>query len=183
VRQIPAGHPRPGAAVPPRRLERRRPHHRPGPPPPRDPDLGRRVLAHQAGPARVRQGTAQAECPRNGVPQGPLYDLIRRDLIAARDAVDRDVIPFSVLATGLRFFRVTDLSDEITAPVVAAIGLTASGSDRGVVLGGRLFVSWTLTPNLEQEAVPRPRLSTTMTIGAAMDGMVEAVQHWQTSNA
>ena len=81
-------------------------------------------------------------CLKYGPPTGYIADLIRRDLIAARNARTRDAVHTSVLAPRLTVGRGEPISD--APPVSEAIRLRPRWAGPQRRTAGRLpFVSWT----------------------------------------
>jgi hypothetical protein len=116
-----------------------------------------------------------AACMRFGILQGDAADEVRRDLIAARDAASRKEVPESRLALGLTVLRSHQLSPSappVTAPVVSAVAHEATGPCQGVLLAGRVFVSWSSRPfDVQQPAAPR-QLRATLQVGGRLVGTV-----------
>jgi hypothetical protein len=84
-----------------------------------------------------------AKCMQSGVPQGPIADEVRRDLIAARDAASRHEVPPSPLAFGLIVMRFEEPVPGVTAPIVTALARDPNeGPSEGVLLARRVYVSW-----------------------------------------
>lgn len=115
-----------------------------------------------------------ASCMKFGVPQGEVADQVRRDLIAARDAGGRHNVPTSALALGLTVLRRYDSTPVVTAPVVRAIANEATGPCDGVLLAGRIFVSWSSTPASNAAAPPR-HLRAHLHVGGQISGIVSSV--------
>jgi hypothetical protein len=95
-----------------------------------------------------------AACMRFGVEEGDAPDRVRRDLIAARDAEGRENVPTSTLALGLTILRSAE-----PAPLPHAVWAIAHLADRqlhGVVLSGRVFVSWESLPPTEPYEPAKP---------------------------
>lgn len=118
-----------------------------------------------------------AECLDSGIPQGPLADQIRHELITARDAPSRRDVPISILSTALNFYRITHLDLDTSTPLATAVATFAADTVAGIVLAGRVFVSTTLT-HVPTRLVQRQQdLSTRMYIGTPTPGIVTSVQH------
>jgi len=113
-----------------------------------------------------------AACMKFGVLQGDAADHVRRDLIAARDAANRKTVPESTLALGLTVLRHHQPLRPVTAPVVRAIAHEPTGPCHGVLLAGRVFVSWSSRPSdVHKPAAPR-QLRATLQVGGRLDGTV-----------
>jgi hypothetical protein len=116
-----------------------------------------------------------AACMTFGVLQGDAADEIRRDLMAARDAASRKDVPESRLALGLTVLRRHRPCPPVTAPVVRAVAHVPAGPCEGVLLAGRVFVSWSSGPfDVQQPAAPR-HLHATLQVGGRLDGTVPAI--------
>lgn len=114
-----------------------------------------------------------AACLVYGRLEGEVADEIRRDLVAARDAKSRQDVQVSKLAMGLTVCRTYDPSTD--EPAIRATLHEPAGDVEGVLLVGRIFVSWSSavaeeTPDVDQ------RLSTTLQVGAPIRGTVASVQ-------
>jgi hypothetical protein len=114
-------------------------------------------------------------CLMYGIPEGDATDMVRRDLIRARDAKDREQVPRSDVAFGLTIaggYGDTPVSD----PLVRAVLHDDDGDVEGVLLSGRVFVSWSsrLDPNRSIDA-PRP-VRTPLQVGSPSSGEVTAVR-------
>jgi hypothetical protein len=113
-----------------------------------------------------------AACMKFGVLQGDAADQVRRDLIAARDAASRKAVPESTIALGLTVLRQHQPFRPVTAPVVRAIAREPTGPCRGVLLAGRVFVSWSSRPfDVQKPAAPR-QLRATLQVSGRLDGTV-----------
>jgi hypothetical protein len=111
-----------------------------------------------------------AACMKFGVLQGDAADEIRRDLIAARDAASRQAVPESRLALGLTVLRCHQPSSPVTAPVVTAVAHEPTGPCHGVLLAGRVFVSWSSRPVDVHEPAASRQLRATLQVGGRLDG-------------
>ena len=111
-----------------------------------------------------------AACMKFGVLQGDAADEIRRDLIAARDAASRRAVPESRLALGLTVLRRDQPSSPVTAPVVIAVAHEPAGPCHGVLLAGRVFVSWSSRPFDVHEPAASRQLRATLQVGGRLDG-------------
>jgi len=111
-----------------------------------------------------------AACMKFGVLQGDAADEIRRDLIAARDAASRQAVPESRLALGLTVLRRHQPSSPVTAPVVTAVAHEPTGPCHGVLLAGRVFVSWSSRPVDVHEPAASRQLRATLQVGGRLDG-------------
>ncbi|WP_155370632.1 hypothetical protein [Catellatospora vulcania] len=111
-----------------------------------------------------------AACLTFGIWEGEYADEIRADLKAARDAGSRQEIPRSRLARGLTFFRLCG-PPPVNAPAVAvARADDPAGPIPGVVLAGRIFVSWTSDLGATASAAADDRLATPLVVGPAVTG-------------
>jgi hypothetical protein len=111
-----------------------------------------------------------AACMKFGVLQGDAADEIRRDLIAARDAASRQAVPESRLALGLTVLRRHQPASPVTAPVVTAVAHEPTGPCHGVLLAGRVFVSWSSRPVDVHEPAASRQLRATLQVGGRLDG-------------
>lgn len=116
-----------------------------------------------------------AACMKFGVPQGDAADQVRRDLIAARDAASRHTVPVSRFALGLTVLRLDTTTPIVTAPVVRAIAHEAAGPYGGVVLAGRVFVSWSSRPVENLPAATQREVRFNLQVGGRVDGTVSSV--------
>jgi hypothetical protein len=113
-----------------------------------------------------------AACMKVGVLQGEVADQIRRDLIAARDVASRKAVPESTLALGLTVLRQHEPFRPVTAPVVRAVAHERTGPCHGVLLAGRVFVSWSSRAvDVHQPAAPR-QLRVALQVSGRLDGTV-----------
>jgi hypothetical protein len=116
-----------------------------------------------------------AACMKFGVLQGDTADEIRRDLMAARDAASRTDVPQSRLALGLTVLRRHRPCRPGTAPVVWAVAHVPADPCDGVLLAGRVFVSWSSRPfGVRQPEAPR-QLRATLQVGGRLDGAVPSI--------
>jgi hypothetical protein len=116
-----------------------------------------------------------AACVTYGVLEGDVADLIRADLVAARDADGPQNVPTSALALGQRVSRGGEPTLGIP-PLVRAIAQEADGPGPGVVLGGWVFVSWYYRIPAGRKATPQQRqLNVPLTVGRKADGTVSSV--------
>jgi hypothetical protein len=117
-----------------------------------------------------------ALCIKFGVIQGPWADQVRADLLAARDARRRVDVPPSEIAQRLHVLRAFGPESITSCPVVTGIIHGPDGPLEGVLLAGRLFVSWSPV-NDDQAATPGEigRRVTTMRVGEPMSSIVIAV--------
>jgi len=109
-------------------------------------------------------------------PIGAEGDIVRQDLIAARDAPRRENVPRSELGLGLLVAR-TDGGPRIDWPVMLAVADCEGDAVHGVLLAGTTFVSWESTipaegsrPLLEQRII-----ETSMSVSAPLTGTVTDV--------
>ncbi|MEV4418217.1 hypothetical protein [Catellatospora sp. NPDC049609] len=116
-----------------------------------------------------------AGCLKFGIQEGGYADETRADLIAARDAKNRQDIPPSRIARGLMVRRLSGPVPSAAASVAIAIANDPTGPVPGVVLAGRIFVSW--TSDLGTAAPDRDawEISAPLTVGPAVAGTVTAV--------
>lgn len=114
-----------------------------------------------------------AACLTFGVLEGEAADKIRRDLVAARDAENRRSVPASRMAAGLMIFRTYEPITDETA--IRAVIHDPAGPVDGVLLVGRIFVSWS---SVIPADVPRAerRLSRRLLVGPPVKGTVTSVQ-------
>jgi hypothetical protein len=115
-----------------------------------------------------------AACLRFGVLVGEAADEIRRDLVAARDAASRLDVPVSPIALGLTVIRFTEPRPDITAPLIRAVADEPAGPCEGVILAGRIFVSWSSLAGSENQAIAPRHLTATLTVGGRIEGIVAA---------
>ena len=117
-----------------------------------------------------------ALCIKFDVIQGPWADQVRADLLAARDAPSRADVPASEIARRLHVLRGFGPEPMTSAPVVTAIMHGPEGPLEGVLLAGRLFVSWSPVSE-DQAATPGEigRRAMTMRVGTPMSSVVTAV--------
>ncbi|MFY1659422.1 HNH endonuclease [Micromonospora sp. WMMD1274] len=114
-----------------------------------------------------------AACLTHGVLEGDVADEVRRDLIAARDAENKQSVPTSQLALGLTILRTYEpTTDE---PAIRAVLHDPAGPVEGVLLAGRIFVSWSsVIPKDVPEA--HGRLNRTLRVRAPVRGTVTSVE-------
>jgi hypothetical protein len=116
-----------------------------------------------------------AACMKFGVLQGDAADQVRRDLIAARDAANGKAVPESALALGLTVLRQHQPFRPVTAPVVRAVAHEPNGPCHGVLLAGRVFVSWSSRLlDIHQSAAPR-QVRATLQVGSRLNGTVPSM--------
>jgi hypothetical protein len=114
-----------------------------------------------------------AACLTYGVLEGEVADEIRRDLVAARDAENRQSVPTSRLALGMMIFRTYEpITDE---PLIRAVLHDPAGPVEGALLVGRIFVSWSSAIPAEMPPSER-RLSRRLVVGTPTKGTVTSVQ-------
>src|SRR5262249_11570111 len=113
-----------------------------------------------------------AACMKFGVLQGDTADHVRRDLIAARDAANRKAVPESTLALGLTVLRQYQPVRPVTAPVERAIAHEPTRPCHGVLLAGRVFVSWSSRPFDVHKPAASRQLRATLQVGGRLDGTV-----------
>ena len=77
------------------------------------------------------------------VPRGPIADAIRQDLLAARDAPDRNALPPSAMARDVLIGRAYDPQP---VPPLALVGIAKPGGVHllGIVLARTVVVAWPL---------------------------------------
>jgi len=114
-----------------------------------------------------------AACLTYGALKGEAVDEIRRDLIAARDAGNRRNVPASRMAAGLMIFRTYEsITDE---PAIRAVLHDPAGPVEGVLLVGRIFVSWSSAIFADVPRTDR-RLNRQLLVGLPVEGTVTSVQ-------
>jgi HNH endonuclease len=117
-----------------------------------------------------------AACLKFGVPDGEAADQVRRDLIGARDARSIQDVPRSRLALGLIVARLATAKPAPVPPVVWAVAQEPDGPGHGVLLGGRIFVSWSSGPIADDEAaVEAGPVRLDLVVGGSMPGTVSSV--------
>ncbi|MEU4215869.1 HNH endonuclease [Actinoplanes sp. NPDC026623] len=117
-----------------------------------------------------------ALCIKFGVIEGEWADQVRADLLAARDARSQADVPPSKIAQRLHVLRSFGPEPIGSDPIITGIVHGPDGPLEGVLLAGRLFVSW-WPVNDDQETAPveTGRRVTTMCVGAPMQSVVTAV--------
>jgi hypothetical protein len=135
-------------------------------------DLG----AYLPDPNRVRIGLLKhaflAACLQFGL-IGSEADVVRHDLIAARDAPSRGDVPRSDIALGLTVLR-SDGGPQLDWPVVHCLAETEENeSIHGVMLAGTTFVSW--HSDLPAEREVQQSVNASLTVGRPIDGVVRTV--------
>jgi hypothetical protein len=113
-----------------------------------------------------------AACMKFGVPQGRVADDVRRDLVAARDAVDRWTVPRSRLAFGLTVLRRHEPLSIVVPPVVWATAYEGATSYEGVLLAGWVFSSWPPRAVEDHSAQAAPEIRIGLQVGGRVDGVV-----------
>lgn len=116
-----------------------------------------------------------AVCLQFGILEGADSDHVRRDLIAARDAAGRMNVPHSPLAMGLTVIRHNGATALASAPLVRAIVHLGEEPIEGVLLAGRVFVSWSSTFNPDQGPDQNRHLQVSMQVGKPISGTVTSV--------
>jgi hypothetical protein len=116
-----------------------------------------------------------AACLKFGKLVGAPADQIRHDLIAARDAAGRKNVPYSALAMGLTVLRVHSSTPPVPSALVHAVVLAEEEPMHGVILAGRVFVSWFATPPAEPPLVSPRQLSARLHVGPVISGVVRDV--------
>jgi hypothetical protein len=116
-----------------------------------------------------------AACLQAGIPEGADGDHVRRDLIAARDAAGRSEVPHSPLAMGLTVVRHIGAAALASAPLVRAVIHMGEEPMEGVVLAGRVFVSWSSTFNPHQTSDQDRHLQVSLQVGKPISGTVRSV--------
>ncbi|MDZ5447547.1 HNH endonuclease [Micromonospora sp. 4G57] len=101
-------------------------------------------------------------------------EQVRRDLLAARDASSRKAVPVSALALGLAVLRRYEPVSHDFPPLVRAVLHEEGNTVDGVVLAGRIFVSWSSTLGAEAHG-PSGRLDARLEVGTPDDGTVTSV--------
>jgi hypothetical protein len=117
-----------------------------------------------------------ALCIKFGVIEGEWADQVRADLLAARDAPSRADVPASEIARRLHVLRGFGPEPMTPHPVVTSITHGPDGPLEGVLLAGRLFVSWSPVED-DQAATPAEtgRRVTIMRVGQPMSSVVTTV--------
>lgn len=87
------------------------------------------------------------------IPDSPLAQRVRHDLLAVRDARARDALPESAVAQSLRIARSMRRASGPAISLVALIRPDGTMADAGLSFAGTLFVSWPLEVDLLGEAV------------------------------
>ncbi|MEU8251644.1 HNH endonuclease [Nonomuraea sp. NPDC048916] len=116
-----------------------------------------------------------AACLRAGAPAGADGDLVRHDLIAARDATGRSEVPYSPLAMGLTVIRHVGATPLASAPLVRAVVHLSEEPIEGVLLVGRIFVSWSSTFNPGHRPDQDRHLQVSLQVGEPISGTVQSV--------
>lgn len=99
-----------------------------------------------------------AACMKFGVLQGAAADEVRQDLMAARDAAGRMDVPQSRLALGLTVLRRYRPCRPGDAPVAWAVAHVPAAPCDGVLLAGRVIVSWSARASDVQQPAARQHL-------------------------
>jgi hypothetical protein len=115
-----------------------------------------------------------AGCMRFGVPEGDAAEEVRRDLIAARDAPSRREVRQSRLAHGLHVFRFPETVPPGASSVMRAVAHLPEGPVEGVILVGRIFVSWTSDLDEDEQSSQQQRHAVTLQVGAPVGGTIAA---------
>jgi hypothetical protein len=116
-----------------------------------------------------------AACMKFGIPRDEAGDEIRHDLIAARDAPGRRAVPLSQLALGLTVLRRDEPIHVALPPVVWAVAQDTATSDEGVLLAGRVFISWPPQPARGQVIHPPSQVHMALQVDGRVDGTVSSV--------
>jgi hypothetical protein len=134
------------------------------------------VPEHKRWSLALLKSVYLALCIKFGILEGPWADQVRADLIAARDAPSRADVPPSEIAQRLHILRGFGPESISADPIITAIMHGPHGPLEGVLLAGRLFVSWSPTNDdpAEPQATPGRRV-TTMRVGAPIKSVVTAV--------
>lgn len=77
-----------------------------------------------------------------GPPAGVVADRVRRELVTARDAPNREAVPRSDLALGLEVAQSHDGQRGTDAPAAIAYSPSAAGRRWGALLVGSIFVEF-----------------------------------------
>lgn len=112
-----------------------------------------------------------AACLKFGILENDALAQVRRDLLAARDAGSKHKVPPSSLALGLTVLRRYQPLHSAVAPVVRAVLHEDAGPIEGVLLTGRMFVSWSSTLAVKAPA-PVDRLNCRLHVGVPEKGTV-----------
>ncbi|MFG1861922.1 HNH endonuclease [Microbispora bryophytorum] len=117
-----------------------------------------------------------AACLQFGFLESEAGDLVRRELLAARDAVSRRDVPISPLAWGLTVYRHHETRRLTSAPLVRALAHSEEESIEGVLLAGRVFVSWSsrVDPDRPPCREPEP-FQVRLQVGEPTNGTVSSV--------
>jgi hypothetical protein len=113
-----------------------------------------------------------AQCLWSGIPQGPLADAVRAGLIAARDASRNESMPISAVALGLTVVRFLEEERLMSAANVAARIVLPDGPVEGVIMAGRLFVSWPAEPPPDVQLIENPVIEYTLEVGDRITGTI-----------
>lgn len=112
-----------------------------------------------------------ASCLEFGVPEGQAADLVRHDLIAARDSAGRDYVPLSRVALGLTVLRSYESTPAVNQPATVAVVQQPDGLCMdGVLLAGRIFVSWSSLPSYDDELGKPRRVQFRLKVGGMIEG-------------
>lgn len=106
----------------------------------------------------------------------PGTDQVRAELIAARDAPNRDQVPYSPTAAGIEILRIDPDGNRPPAhPLLHAAANIDGQIEQGALLGGKVFVSWSSAPIPEPATRPPARFTATMQILGRHEGTVTSV--------
>lgn len=105
----------------------------------------------------------------------PDCDGIRADLIAARDAPDRESVPPSRIALSLEVLRV-DGESRSAPPLALAIAHIGDEHVGGVLLGGSVFVAARIDLSRATAPAMRRRVRVSMNVGEKADGVVRQAE-------
>lgn len=87
------------------------------------------------------------------VPDSPLAQQVRNDLVAVRDAAARQALPGSAIAKSLRTARSMKRASGPTVSLVALVLPDGTIADAGLSFAGTLFISWPLEVDLLCEVI------------------------------
>jgi hypothetical protein len=117
-----------------------------------------------------------AGCMEFGIIRGHWADVVRNDLIAARDCGNRRLIPSSAMADGLTVLRYFGPSLDVPPVAVAVAPVDGVGMD-GVLLGGRVFVSWSSEINTSRKWTDERReVRLPLVVHSPIPGVVKSVE-------
>ncbi|WP_306215268.1 hypothetical protein [Actinoplanes sp. RD1] len=113
-----------------------------------------------------------AACLCYDVPAGPAADRVRKELIAARNARHKKDVPVSEVAAGLIICRRYDTVGIPMEPVMRAVLHEPEADIEGVLLAGRIFVSWMSYLGADTPDQTENQLSRTLSIGEPQQAVI-----------